>query len=107
MNKITDLKYAFIGFVIAGVIGVILATFTELSFWAVLGLVVFSMMVNGFLAQYEDSLPGGLNNLIPPEETKIENVKRRKRLLPLRVAIWGIFVVLLIWLAWMYRSNGV
>jgi len=107
MNRIIDLKYACIGFVIAGVIGVILATFTELSFWAVFGLVVFSMMVNGFLAEYEVNLPGGFNYPMSPEEIEIEHVKRRKWLLPLRIAIWGIFVVLLIWLAWMFRSNGV
>jgi hypothetical protein len=39
-----------------------LAAFTPLSFWALLAIIVGSVLVNGLLATVEDDLPGGFNN---------------------------------------------
>jgi hypothetical protein len=35
---------------------------TGLSFWAAFGLVIIGMIVNGFIATWEDHRPGGFNN---------------------------------------------
>lgn len=39
-----------------------LAAFTPLSFWAVLAIIVGSVLINGLVATVEDDLPGGFNN---------------------------------------------
>jgi hypothetical protein len=105
MKKNVALKYSVTGLVIAGVIGYILASFTELSFWLAFSLVIFGMVVNGLLLEYEDNLPGGFNNPMSQEEIKVEKAKRRKKLFSYRVAFWVIFIVAMVLLVRMLSSK--
>jgi hypothetical protein len=84
---------------IAVIIGALISWFSSLPFWASFAIVVVAMVLNGVLAEYEDNLPGGFNNPMSEDEIKIENEKRKKRLLPIRIVIWSVFVSILIWLA--------
>ncbi len=101
MKKIIDLKYTVIGLVMAGVIGYLFSLFTKLSFWFAFGLVVLSMVANGLLAGYEDNLPGGFNNPMTDAEIQAEKIKRRKKLLPYRIAFWFIFILVVSIFAWL------
>ncbi len=107
MNKIIDLKYAITGLAIAGVVAFIFTLFIEIPFWLVFGVVVFSMVVNGVIAEYEDNRPGGFNNPMSTEEIEAENKKRKRKLRPLRIAVWCIFIVLLMWLTWIYHNKSI
>jgi hypothetical protein len=104
MKKIVDLKYTIRGLGIACVIGYILASLTRLPFWVAFSTVVFSMVVNGLIAEYEDNLPGGFNKPMSQEEIQLEKAKRRKRLFPYRLAFWIIFPVMMAFLAWRLSS---
>ena len=52
----------FIGLSIAAAVGLVVKWLFGLPFWAAFGLAVFGMVVNGFLAEWEDNQPGGFNN---------------------------------------------
>lgn len=36
--------------------------FTDFGFWPVLGVIVVAVLINGWLATWEDELPGGFYN---------------------------------------------
>jgi hypothetical protein len=42
---------------------------SRMPYWACLAIVVGSMVVNGWLAEWEDNRPGGFNNPTPDERT--------------------------------------
>jgi hypothetical protein len=107
MLKQLDLKYTAAGFVIAAIIGALIYWFSGLPFWVSFTIVVVALLLNGILAEYEDNLPGGFNNPMSENEIKAEKQKRKKRLLPIRLAIWGVFIGILIGLVWLYLSKGV
>jgi len=69
--------------------------------------VVVAMVLNRLLAEYEDNLPGGFNNPMSEDEIKIENERRKRRLLPIRIGIWVVFGLIIIWFAWLYYKKGV
>jgi len=104
MKKIVDLKYTLRGLVIACGIGYILASFTPLPFWVAFSVVVFSMVINGIIADYEDNLPGGFNKPMSQEEIQLEKARRRKRLFPYRLTFWIIFIVTMAFLVWRLSS---
>ena len=99
--KTIDLKYTVAGLVIAGAIGYLFSLITKLSFWFAFGLAVFSMVVNGLLAEYEDNLPGGFNNPMTDTEIQAEKIRRRKKLLPYRITFWIIFILAVSFFAWL------
>jgi ribose/xylose/arabinose/galactoside ABC-type transport system permease subunit len=107
MIKRLDLKYTAVGLAIAVIIGALISWFSSLPFWASFAIVVVSMVLNGVLAEYEDNRPGGFNNPMSGDQIKIENDKRKKRLLPIRILIWGVFVFILTWLVWLYTNRSV
>ena len=107
MSKRLDLKYTMVGLAIAGLIGALIFLFSSLPFWVSFAIVVVAMVLNGILAEYEDNLSGGFNNPMSDDEIKIENGRRKKRLLPLRIGIWVVFISILIWFAWLYTNKGV
>ena len=51
-----------IGLLLALTVAGALATFTRVSFWPVFGIVVAALLINGWVATFEDDAPGGLNN---------------------------------------------
>lgn len=73
--KRINLKYTAGGLAIAVIIGSLISWFSDLPFWASFAIVVVAMVLNGVLAEYEDNLPGGFNNLMSEDEIKIEKEK--------------------------------
>ena len=69
-----DKKIFIISILIACVIAYALSYFCEISFWLSLAGVIFAMVLNGFLAEWEDNRPGGFNN---PKEEEIENEPKK------------------------------
>ena len=106
-RSIINLKYTLVGLLIAVFVGYAFSTFTGIKFWASFSIVVVVMLLNGLLAEYEDNLHGGFNNPMSEEEIEIENIKRNKRLLPMRIIIWVSFISFLGWLAWAYVNKSV
>jgi hypothetical protein len=51
-----------VGFGIAALAALAFSTFTGLPFWAGLGIAVVALLINGWLAEWEDNQPGGFNN---------------------------------------------
>jgi len=107
MRRRLDLKYFSVGLLLAAVVGLLLSTFTELSFLAAFIIILVAMVLNGLVAAFEDNLPGGFNNPMALEEKEIELKKRKKKYLPARITVWAIFVALLLWMLLMYVSNGI
>ena len=102
MKRQIGYKYFFSGLTIAGVIGAVLSALANIPFWAAFALVAFSMFLNGLLAEYEDSLPGGFNNSMSPEEIALVKTEKRKKLLPWRIATWAVLngiIVLIVWIS--------
>jgi len=81
--------------------------FSDLPFWASFIIVVVAMALNGILAEYEDNLPGGFNNPMSEDEIKIETERRKRKLLPIRIGIWVVFIAILSVFAWLYWNKGV
>ena len=106
LNRI-DLKYTAVGLTIAAIIGALISMFSDLPFWASFIIVVVAMALNGILAEYEDNLPGGFNNPMSEDEIKIETERRKRKLLPIRIGIWVVFIAILSVFAWLYRNKGV
>ena len=107
MLKQIDLKYTAIGLAIAAIIGALLSWFSDLPFWASFIIVAVAMVLNGILAEYEDNLPGGFNNPMSEDEIKIETERRKRKLLPIRIGIWVLFIAILAVFAWLYWNKGV
>ena len=57
-----QLRPFLVGVGIAALAALALSTFSGLSFWACLGIAVMPLLVNGWLADWEDNQPGGFNN---------------------------------------------
>ena len=106
LNRI-DLKYTAVGLTIAAIIGALISMFSDLPFWASFIIVVVAMALNGILAEYEDNLPGGFNNPMSEDEIKIETERRKRKLLPIRIGIWVVFIAILSVFAWLYWNKGV
>ena len=106
LNRI-DLKYTAVGLTIAAIISALISTVSDLLFWASFIIVVVAMMLNGILAEYEDNLPGGFNNPMSEDKIKIETERRKRKLLPIRIGIWVVFIAILSAFAWLYWKKGV
>ncbi|UCG60296.1 MAG: hypothetical protein JSV52_08130 [Candidatus Zixiibacteriota bacterium] len=106
MNRILDLKYTIAVLAIVGIIGALLSWFSGLSFWASLAIVVAAMVLNGILAVFEDDLPGGFNNPMSEYEMKSAKEERMKRLLRIRIGMWVVIVLILIWFVWLYFNKS-
>lgn len=48
----------------------IVSTATRIGFWPAFLIALFAMVANGVLTEYEDNLPGGLNNPRPPDDPR-------------------------------------
>lgn len=105
LNRI-DLKYTAVGLTIAAIISALISTFSDLPFWASFIIVVVAMMLNGILAEYEDNLPGGFNNPMSEDEIKIETERRKRKLLPIRIGIWVVFIAILSVFTWLYWNKS-
>jgi len=55
-------SYAGIGLVLAILIGFALNWLLGLSLWVAIPLGILALVLNGFLAEWEDKRPGGFNN---------------------------------------------
>lgn len=106
MNRILDLKYTIAVLAVAGIIGALLWWFSSLPFWASLAIVVAAIVLNGILAVFEDDLPGGFNNPMSEYEKKIAKEERMKRFLGVRIGIWVVIVLFLIWFVWLYFNKS-
>ena len=100
-----NLKYTLFGLGIAAAIGFIISALSNLPFWAATIIVAVAMFLNGLLAEYEDNLPGGFNNPMSEGEIRFEKEKRNKKLLPYRIAMWGVLALILIWLLCIYATK--
>ena len=70
MKKFIDVKL-FLGMtVVCSVIATGVWYFTDFGFWPALGIIVAAVLVNGWLATWEDEQPGGFNN--PDHRSKDE-----------------------------------
>lgn len=107
MIKRLDLKYTAIGLAIAAIIGALISWLSSLPFWASFTIVVVAMMLNGILAEYEDNLPGGLNNPVSKDEIKYETQKKNKKYFLIRIGIWVVFIAIIIGFVWLYWNKGV
>lgn len=56
----SDIKLFAIGASIAFVISLLVTYFTHFSFWPTFFVILFSMIINGLIADWEDTQPGGL-----------------------------------------------
>lgn len=52
---------------ICAIIAALLARWLHLNFWLMLGIVIFGVLVNGIIANWEDEQPGGFHNPYPEE----------------------------------------
>ena len=68
MKKIYHFKDSIIGLIIASIISVIIAYFSDISFWIIYPIIIVALILNSYLLEYEDNLPGGFNN--PKEDEK-------------------------------------
>jgi hypothetical protein len=59
-----DIRGFILGLSIAIVVAVLVSFFTHLPYWVSLGIVIFAMVANSFIAEMEDNMPGGFNNPI-------------------------------------------
>ena len=55
-------KYLFANLAISAAIAGIFAFFTDTSFWMLWPIAIVAMVINGYLAEWEDNQPGGFNN---------------------------------------------
>ena len=62
MKTIYRFKDNIIGLSIAAFISLIIAYFSEMSFWIIYPIIIVSLYLNSWLLEYEDNLPGGFNN---------------------------------------------
>ena len=62
LNGLIDIKAFFIGLTVAMAASAVGSFFFRIPFWIMVPLVLFSMIVNSFIAEWEDNQPGGLNN---------------------------------------------
>jgi hypothetical protein len=63
----SKLRGFLIGLGIATLGAVVIRTFSGLSFLACLAIAVGAMLVNGWVAEWEDNRPGGFNNPTPDD----------------------------------------
>ena len=106
MNKVLDLKYTIPGLAIALIISFVLSWFSSIPFWVLFPIVIVALVLNAFLLEYEDNLPGGFNDPTADDEIKSEYEKRKKRLLPIRIGIW-VFASTIICFVLLYYVKGV
>ena len=106
MNRIINIKYLLISLSIALVAGYIFSSLTNMSFLASFIIVALSLMLNGLVSEYEDNLPGGFSNPLTEEELIIERAKRKKKALPVRIVVWGVFILIIIWFIWLYATQS-
>jgi hypothetical protein len=107
MKKIIDIKYTIIGLSIAGIVGYIISLVSGISFWAAFIIVAVAMFLNGLVAEYEDNLPNGFNNPMSEEQIRIENIKRKRKLLPIRILTWIVFASIVGLFVWAYVNKSV
>jgi hypothetical protein len=61
--------------------------------------VVLVILINGFIANIEDSSPGGFNN---PDSKWIDTLRKPK---PHQIIIWVLGALVIAWLMFMYIAN--
>ena len=104
MNRRINIKYFLMSLSIALVAAYVFASLTSISFLVSFIIVAMSLLLNGLISHYEDNLPGGFSSPLTKDELIIESAKRKKKILPVRVVIWGSFILMLIWFIWLYPS---
>ena len=57
-----QLRPFLVGLGIVALAALALSTFSRLPFWACLGIAAVALLINGWLAEWEDNQPGGFNN---------------------------------------------
>lgn len=65
MKKYFDLPAFTIALVVSSLIAGTISYFSELNFWIILVIILVAMVINGFIAEAEDNVPGGFNNPTP------------------------------------------
>ena len=56
------MKAAALSVLITSVVAGLVSYFSALAYWPAFGIVLFALVVNGFVATVEDDLPGGFSN---------------------------------------------
>ena len=108
MNRIINIKYLLISLSIAWGAAYIFTSLTNMSFLASFLIVAMSLLLNGLVSDYEDNLPGGFSEPLTKDELIIiERAKRKKKAMPVRIVIWGTFILILVWFIWLYATKSV
>jgi len=68
MKIIYHFKNSIIGLIIATIISGLIAYFSDIPFWIIYPIMIVALILNSYLLEYEDNLPGGFNN--PKEDNK-------------------------------------
>jgi hypothetical protein len=69
-RKVFSLWYFLVGTGIAAVVAYAVHALSDLPFWPCFAIAVFGLVVNAWLATWEDELPGGFNN--PTDEGPLD-----------------------------------
>jgi hypothetical protein len=72
MSKLREafsFRHFLIGLGIATVLALVLRALSGMPFWGCLAIAVTAMLVNGWLAEWEDNQPGGFTNPTPDPPT--------------------------------------
>lgn len=62
LKRMIDIRAFVLGISIACLISGLITFFFHCPFWMTFFLVVFAMVINGIIAEWEDNQPGGFNN---------------------------------------------
>jgi hypothetical protein len=62
LHRMSDIKLFAIGVSIVFAISVLVSYFMHFPFWPTFFVILFSMFINGLIADWEDNQPGGFNN---------------------------------------------
>ena len=62
MGRFVDWPYFFMGLALATVVALGLRAFSGMPFWGCFLIALFALLVNGWVATWEDDQPGGFNN---------------------------------------------
>ncbi len=62
LSSFIDLRYTAVFLVIAALVGFFLGKWSGLGFWITFFIVAAAILINGWIAAWEDDRPGGFHN---------------------------------------------
>jgi len=94
--KLANWKITFLSLLFATLVSLIFSSLAEISFLVAFALTIFGMVVNGLVADYEDSLPGGLNNPIETSSSKDSEAPRNSNLRFLLLVLVSLIILIIV-----------